>query len=46
MTHQSAKFQTLNCSHEILPNLYFDMPLLLKVYKFLAKKYRGVDTEE
>ena len=38
--HQSAKFQTFDCSHKISPNLYFDR--LLKVYKVLAKKYRGV----
>ena len=47
--HQSAKFQTFDCSGEISPNLYFDRLLLLKVYKILSKKYRGVmshDTEE
>ena len=38
--HQSAKFQTFDCSRKISPNLYFDR--LLKVYKILAKKYRGV----
>ena len=38
--NESAKFQTFNCSRKILPNLYFDR--LLKVYKILAKKYRGV----
>ena len=38
--HQSAKFQTFDCSRKISPNLYFDG--LLKVYKILAKKYRGV----
>ena len=31
--HQSAKFQTLNCSCEISRNWYFDRLLLLKVYK-------------
>ena len=46
-THQSAKFQTFNCSCEISPSLYFDKILLLKVYKI--SNYRGVmyhDTEE
>ena len=38
--HQSAKHHTFNCSHKISPNLYFDG--LLKVYKILAKKYKGV----
>ena len=38
--HQSAKFQTFDCSRKISPNLYFDR--LLKVYKILAKKHRGV----
>ena len=37
-THDSAKFQTFDCSGEILPNLYFDRLLLLKVYKVSAKK--------
>ena len=36
--HQSVKFQTFHCSHEISPNLYFDRLLLLKVYKISAKK--------
>ena len=36
--HQSAKFQTFNCSREISPILYFDRLLLLKVYKISAKK--------
>ena len=36
--HQSAKFQTFDCSCKISPNLYFDRLLLLKVYKILAKK--------
>ena len=36
--HQSAKFQTFDCSGEISPNLYFDRLLLLKVYKISAKK--------
>ena len=38
--HQSAKFQTFDRSRNISPNLYFDR--FLKVYKILAKKYRGV----
>ena len=38
--HQSAKFQTFDCSRKISPNVYFDR--LLKLYKILAKKYRGV----
>ena len=37
---QSAKFQTFDWSSKISPNLYFNR--LLKVYKILAKKYRGV----
>ena len=36
--HQSAKFQTFDCSGEISPNLYIDRLLLLKVYKISAKK--------
>ena len=36
--HQSVKFQTLDCSREISPNLYFHSLLLLKVYKTSAKK--------
>ena len=36
-THQSAKFQTFDCSREISTNLYFDRLLLLKVYKISAK---------
>ena len=36
--HESAKFQTFNCSREISPHLYFDRLLLLKVYRFSAKK--------
>ena len=35
--HRSAKFQTFDCSGEILSNLYFDWLLLLKVYKVSAK---------
>ena len=38
--HQSAKFQTFDCSHKIWSNFYFDR--LLKVYKILAKKHRVV----
>ena len=37
-THQSEKFQTFDCSHEISQNLYFDRLLLLEVYKTSAKK--------
>ena len=37
-THHSAKFQTLDCSSETSPNLYFDRLLVLKVYKLSAKK--------
>ena len=36
--HQSSKFQTFDCSHEISSYLYFDMLLLLKVSKISAKK--------
>ena len=36
--HQSAKFQTFDCSGEISPNWYFDRLLLLKVYKISANK--------
>ena len=36
--YQFAKFQTFDCSHEILPYLYFDRLLLLEVYKISAKK--------
>ena len=36
--HRIAKFQTFDCSGEILPSLYFDRLLLLKVYKVSAKK--------
>ena len=36
--HQSAIFQTSDCPYEILPNLYFDSLLLLKVYNISAKK--------
>ena len=36
--HQSAKFQTFDCSSEISPNLYFDRLFLLKVYKISARK--------
>ena len=38
--HQSVKVQTFDCSHKISPNLYCNR--LLKVYKILAKKYRGL----
>ena len=40
--HQSAKFQTFDCSRQISPNFCFDRLLLLKVYKISARKYRGV----
>ena len=40
ISHQKGKFQTFDCSRKILPNLYFDR--LLKVYKSLAEKYKGV----
>ena len=36
--HQTAKFQTCNCSGEISPNLYFGRLLLLKAYTISAKK--------
>ena len=36
--HQSAKFQTLDSSRKISPNLYFYRLLSLKVYKISAKK--------
>ena len=42
--HQSAKFQTFDCSRQISPNFYFDRLLLLKVYKISAGKYRGVNS--
>ena len=38
--HQSKISDYFNCPHKISPSLYFDR--LLKVYKILAKKYRGV----
>ena len=48
--HQSAKFQTFDCSRKITPNLYFDRLFLLKVYKISQQEnYGGVmsrDTEE
>ena len=31
--HQSARFQTFDCSHKASPNVYFDRLLSLKVYK-------------
>ena len=37
---QSAKFQTLDCSHKISPNFYFDR--LRIVYRILVKMYRGL----
>ena len=40
--NQKAKFQSFDCSGEISPNLCFDMILLLKIHKVLAKKYGGV----
>ena len=48
--HQTAKFQTFDCSRKIPPNLYFDRLFLLKVYKISQQEnYGGVmsrDTEE
>ena len=38
VTHQSAKFETLDSSYEISSNLYYDRLLLLKLYKISAKK--------
>ena len=40
--HQSAQFQTFDCSCKISPTLYFHRLLLLKVYNILAKKVQGV----
>ena len=40
--HQSAKFQTFDCSSESSPNLYFHRLLLLKVYKISAKKVQRI----
>ena len=40
--HQSAKFQTFDCSCEISPNLYVDRLLLLKVHKVSAKKAKRI----
>ena len=48
-THQSVKFQTFNCSHEIPPNSTLIGSFCSKYIKFQLKKYRGVmsyDTEE
>ena len=36
--HQSAKFQTFECSREIWLNLFFDRILLLQLYKISVKK--------
>ena len=36
--HQSAKFQTFDCSREMSPKWYFDRLLLQKAYKISAKK--------
>ena len=46
--YQSTKFQIFDCSRETSPNLYFDMLLLLKVYKISAKNVQILphDTEE
>ena len=38
-THQSAKFQTFDCSPEISPNLYFQ-------FVISDKKHRGVMSHE
>ena len=40
--YHSAKFQTLNCSRKISPNLYFDKLILLKVYKISGKKIQKI----
>ena len=40
--HQSAKFQTSDCSREIPPNLYFDSLLLLKVYG-ISEEYESAE---
>ena len=40
--HQSAKFKTFHCSHEISPNLHFDRLLLLKVYKISVVQWSYV----
>ena len=40
--HQSAKFQTFDCSGEIWPNLYVDRLLLLKVQKISTKKTKRI----
>ena len=39
--HQSAKFQTFDCSLEISPNFYFDKLYQMSA-KFQLKKYRGL----
>ena len=38
--HESAKFQTINGSGEISPNLYFDRLLLLKVYNIVMQNFK------
>ena len=40
--HQSAKFQTFDCSRKISPNLYFGRLLSLKVYKISAKNAQKI----
>ena len=42
--NKNAKFQTFDCSRKISQNLYFDR--LLKIYKILANKYRGVVSQD
>ena len=50
VTHETAKFQTFNCSHKASPKLYFDRVILLKLYKISAEKvfriYMSFDTED
>ena len=40
--HQSAKFQTFNCSRKMSPTLYFDRLLLCKLYKISAKMLQRI----
>ena len=42
--HQRAKLQTFDYLRKTSPNWYFDK--LLKVYKVLAKRYRGVTSHD
>ena len=41
-SHQTAKFQTFDCSRNISPSLYFDRLLLLKVCKISANKVQRI----